>query len=331
MKLPNNFGTVYKLKGVRRKPFAVKVSICGKQKPIGYAETYEQGLELLIHYHKNPSLFAKVDITFKQVFDMMIKEKFPQVSKSTQNSDYNSFNHAKKLWDKPFHLIRLNELQNVVGTIGAGYSTQKKVRNLFHQMYSYAMKYDIVEKDYSTFVQIAKDDIHKTKLPFNSRQLNKVKNSDDAFKDYVLIGCYTGLRPSELLNLRSQDIKIRQAYLKVTKSKTKAGENRLIPIHKAIMPLLERFVALGNNYIVGGQKKLSYGKFRGQFLAFMKKINLKHTPHEMRHTFATNLNNVGANSFSIKMLMGHSGTGVTEKHYTHKNIHELRKAINLLK
>jgi len=334
MKLRNGFGTVYKMKGTRRNPYVVKVSQNGKQKPIGYTPTYEDGLAMLLKYHDNPSLFAKNDITFSQVYELFKSEKFPTVSKSTQSSDFNSYQHSKPLWGKYFTSLRLADLQDIVNSInaaGIGYSTQKKVRNLFHQMYAYAMKYDITDKDYSLFVTIAKDNKHKKKLPFNTRQLNRIKNSDNPFKNYILLGCYTGLRPSELLNLRSADLKLRQKYFIVTKSKTKAGENRPVPLHKCIMPFIEDSVHNEDNYIVGGPEKLSYGQFRSLFMHYMKEMKLKHTPHEMRHTFATRLNDAGANPFTIKMLMGHAGTGVTERHYTHKNIHELRKAVSLLK
>ena len=60
-------------------------------------------------------------------------------------------------------------------------------------------------------------------------------------------------------------------------------------------------------------------------------ITQKHTPHDCRHTFATMLSNAGANPVSIKRLMGHSsGNDVTEKIYTHKDIEQLRKAIEMI-
>jgi site-specific recombinase XerD len=61
-------------------------------------------------------------------------------------------------------------------------------------------------------------------------------------------------------------------------------------------------------------------------------ITTDHTPHDCRHTFATLLDNAGANTISIKRLMGHSSGGdVTEKVYTHKDIEQLRIAIELIK
>ena len=52
-----------------------------------------------------------------------------------------------------------------------------------------------------------------------------------------------------------------------------------------------------------------------------------HTPHDCRHTFATLLNNAGANPVAVKKLMGHSSNDLTERIYTHKDIEDLRKEI----
>ena len=62
----------------------------------------------------------------------------------------------------------------------------------------------------------------------------------------------------------------------------------------------------------------------------MKALKLHHYPHDCRHTFATLLNNAGANPTSVKRILGHASKDVTEKVYTHKDLHELRKAINMI-
>ena len=52
-----------------------------------------------------------------------------------------------------------------------------------------------------------------------------------------------------------------------------------------------------------------------------------HTAHDCRHTFATLLSNADANKTSVKKLIGHNSYTTTEKFYTHKDIEELRKAV----
>lgn len=71
--------------------------------------------------------------------------------------------------------------------------------------------------------------------------------------------------------------------------------------------------------------------YRERWQPIMNKLGMNHKPHDCRHTFATLLNNADANQTSIKKLIGHSSFLTTEKIYTHKDIEELRKAINLLK
>ncbi|MBP1968161.1 integrase [Virgibacillus natechei] len=62
----------------------------------------------------------------------------------------------------------------------------------------------------------------------------------------------------------------------------------------------------------------------------MEDLEMNHKPHDCRHTFASLMDNAGANKISIKKIMGHASQGITDKVYTHKNIDELKKAIDLI-
>ena len=60
----------------------------------------------------------------------------------------------------------------------------------------------------------------------------------------------------------------------------------------------------------------------------MKKIHGEsHTTHDCRHTLATLLSNADVNEVAKKRILGHSGGNITDSVYTHKNLHQLRKAI----
>lgn len=67
MKLPNGFGTVYRMKGDRRRPFVVKKTIEGRQKILGYFDTFEHGLSFLVDVNRDPSAFSD-NITFKELY-----------------------------------------------------------------------------------------------------------------------------------------------------------------------------------------------------------------------------------------------------------------------
>ena len=133
------------------------------------------------------------------------------------------------------------------------------------------------------------------------------------------------MRASELINLKSTDINRKQRYLKVTSSKTKAGI-RIIPIHHRIWPFIES--RLSNKWII---EERNYVSLSHAFKLSMNTINAKHTPHDCRHSFATRLDDIGANYNSKRLLLGHASSNVTDGVYTHKSLRQLRKAIEMLK
>ena len=89
-----------------------------------------------------------------------------------------------------------------------------------------------------------------------------------------------------------------------------------------------------DKYNANGWISINHFAYRKAFAEALKAAGIEtpHTPHDCRHTFATLLNNAGANSVSVKRLLGHSlGNDITEKVYTHKDIEQLRIAIETIK
>ena len=70
--------------------------------------------------------------------------------------------------------------------------------------------------------------------------------------------------------------------------------------------------------------------YEEKWKTLMTRLELDHRLHDCRHTFATLMDNAGANKVSIKRIMGHASTDITDKVYTHKDIEELKKAIDLI-
>ncbi len=61
------------------------------------------------------------------------------------------------------------------------------------------------------------------------------------------------------------------------------------------------------------------------------RITTRHTPHDCRHTFTSLLDSAGANEVCIDRLVGHASKSLTKRTYTHKDIEELRAAVELIK
>ena len=147
----------------------------------------------------------------------------------------------------------------------------------------------------------------------------------------VLILIYTGLRVSEMLNLQKGDINMKRKTISITRSKTASGV-RVVPIHPLIFPLIEKRIREAGQYLVskdGGP--VSYHSYRRIWAEAMKQINGSYTPHDTRHTFASLLDGAEVNENARKRLLGHAGGNVTDGVYTHKNLRQLREAINKIR
>lgn len=342
MKLPNGHGTVYKVKGKRRKPYRVRATIGwdneGRQifKELGYAETYLAGVERLNIYHNNPYMIDNEKTTLKNIYDLWSKVKFPTLTKSSVQGYISAYNYCKEEENVPFCKIRLPLIQKIIDKADGKLATQKKIRGLFSELYIYGMSNDIVDKNYANFVILGEQERTIQRVPFSDNELDILWNNVNKVKfvDTVLILIYTGMRINELLSMLRENVHLEENYM-IGGSKTKAGKNRIIPIHPRIKPLIEKWYNNSTSkYLIynNANNKIDYTNYHARSWAeIMKAFNFNHKPHDTRHTFATRMDDAGANKLSIKLIMGHAIKDVTDGIYTHKDINKLYEAVCLLK
>ena len=233
-----------------------------------------------------------------------------------------------------FQDIKLTDLDAVINDVreaGAGYGTQKRVRSLIGQLFKYAIRYDIVAKNYAEYVEIDKYKKQVEKKPFSKKELRKLWDNVDNIPEvkHILMLIYSGCRCGEYINIMRKDVNLKTRFITITSSKTEAGTGRLVPIPRKLIDFYKSFA--NNKYICGPNEKDKYDyiTFRNEiFNKVMDELNMKHTPHEARHTLASLLDSAEINRTVIKLILGHSLQGVTERHYTHKTNKELLKAID---
>ena len=268
-------------------------------------------------------------ITLRQLFNEWLPIHSQSISSSAIKSYYVSFKHISNIADMPITDIHFQHLQNVINSMhvkGLSYSSCKKVRTLLNQLLNYAIIKDYPITNYAQHLNLGPNKPTIKRRVFTRQQINKLWAIDTSYSHMILILLYTGLRIGELLNLRKQDIHRRSSYLIVRHAKTKAGEGRIIPIHHRIMLLIEQLHINTSDYLF----TISYTTFRKHFQDIMKQLNCKHTIHDTRHTFASLLDSIAPPN-TLRSLLGHKQGDITTRVYTHKTIHELRKAIELLK
>lgn len=148
----------------------------------------------------------------------------------------------------------------------------------------------------------------------------------DYLRRIVIAALDTGMRRSEVLRQRWEDVDLSRKLLAVTKSKTAEGEAREIPLTSRLFDLLaEQSQAEG---IIFTYKGLPLSWIRKGWLAALKRAGLRHFRfHDLRHTFNTRLMEAGVIQDVRMALMGHSSGSKVHSIYTHVELPVKREAI----
>lgn len=157
----------------------------------------------------------------------------------------------------------------------------------------------------------------------------------EGFRNRLIIEMFylTGIRLSELINLKNTDVDTQNLTIKVL---GKQNKERIIPFSKNFKKSIDEYVEKKNkslnlqqnNYFFLTKKgnkiyeKLVY-RVVNKYLHFVTTIEKK-SPHILRHTFATHILNKGADLNAIKELLGHANLSATQI-YTHNTFEKLKK------
>jgi len=150
-------------------------------------------------------------------------------------------------------------------------------------------------------------------------------------KMLITIFYATGMRLSELINLKEKQIDFSRGHIKVL---GKGNKERIIPVSKEVIEVIGEYQQLKRRDFVGTEDYLLitekgnklYPRYAwqlvNQVLGQASTLDKK-SPHVLRHTFATHLMNNGADLNAVKELLGHSSLASTQV-YTHNTIAKLK-------
>lgn len=318
MKNPNGYGTVVKLSGNRRKPYAVRKTVgitkggYPKQQYIGYFATVREAKKFLAEYNETPK------DTVKQVYDQCYELFFSKASEGYVRSMESYRKKLEGIEDKLFVTIKPAEVQKIINecppSMGLG------VKSLWRQLEKAADFSGISTLHFADALTAQRPEA-KERSVFTREEIDKMWKEPKVYAD-ALILIYTGLRIGEYFALTPDSL---QGDVLKCGIKTDNGKNRIIPVHPTVLPLLkEKLEKKPFKSVVGlSETGLRYNWSRDEILS-------AHTFHECRHTFRTMLDYANANKKCIDLLMGHKSSDVGVRVYTHKTLQDLRDTVNLL-
>jgi len=159
------------------------------------------------------------------------------------------------------------------------------------------------------------------------------KEGFPGIRDKIVIELFfgTGMRLSELISLELQNVDLYKGQLKVT---GKRNKQRIIPLYPALAEQLNSYLELRKSVsestflIVKDDGKQTYPVFIQRLVKrYLSLVSTrkKKSPHVLRHSFATEMLNKGADLNAIKEILGHANLSATQV-YTHNTIEKLKEA-----
>lgn len=296
MRMANGNGSVYKMKGKRRKPWRAAVTLSieydeethkakQKRKIIGDFTSQKEALDALVKYHKNPYDIEK-GISVKELHDKWSKHYFATVESDAYIRSLDSaWSYCSSIYNMPAKDVRARHIK---GCMDEGYrieyrgkkkgekifpsaTTKSRIKSLFNLMFDYALEYEIVTTNYARTFEISDNitkEIEKNKkahIPFTEDEMKMLwDNTNIQYVDWVLIQCYMGWRPQELAILKLDEVDL-ENWTITGGMKTEAGKQRTIPIHSKIQDFVKKnydfSVSVGSKTLLSDKGQTHAGKW----------------------------------------------------------------------
>ena len=218
-------------------------------------------------------------------------------------------------------------------------SVNRKIACL-RSFFKFLLKQEVISKDPMTKITVLKT---KKRLPRFVKEDDMVNLLDNQVFDNTFEGqrnrlileifyC-TGVRLSELINLKERSVDLQNRTIKVL---GKRNKERVIPFSASLVPIIENYLSIRNREVEMKDHGNLFVRENGQpcYPMMIYKIVKKYldqfpgveqrSPHILRHTYATHLLNKGADLNAVKDLLGHTSLAATQV-YTHNSMEKLKK------
>ena len=224
----------------------------------------------------------------------------------------------------------------------ASVGTQARLVAGIHSFYRFLLYHHYIEQDPSELLETPKKELHLPdvlsleEIDRMIAQIDMSKSESHRNRAIIEMLYGSGLRVSELVNLRLSEMYLKEGYLRIT---GKGSKQRLVPVSPVSVKWFGYWLEDRNRLDIKPEAVdiafvNRYGRQLTRAMIFTiiktlaREAGIQKTisPHTLRHSFATHLLQNGADLRIIQQLLGHESISTTEI-YTHVDIQDLREAV----
>ena len=159
-------------------------------------------------------------------------------------------------------------------------------------------------------------------------EIKLLKAAPPIMRAIIIFAIHTGMRESEIKNLKWSDVFIKENY--VVALNTKNGKPRKLLITPQMKEELSKLPKIGEYVFMNPITKAPYRDFISTYLRAVKRAGIPHISfHELRHTTASRLNEIGVDLSTIQEYLDHADARTTQK-YIHKPKKNILDAVKRL-
>ena len=196
-------------------------------------------------------------------------------------------------------------------------------------MFNKAVIWDKTKNNPMSRIKLFKENNQRTRFLEKEEISKLLLCCNKQLRSIAILALNTGMRKSEILNLKWHDCDIKRGiiYLRHTKS----GKRREIPMNREVKDLLFRIPKNPENaYLFGNKEGKAYVNIRKAFENALKKAGIQDFRfHDLRHTFASQLVMSGVDLNTVRELLGHSSLKMTLR-YAHLSSNHKKQAVETL-
>ena len=263
-----------------------------------------------------------------ELWELYEANDFPKLSKSKQTAYKIARKRLEPLMGTQIHLLTLEALQQAINAAKTYYPA-RDCKTVLSQLYKKALASNngLVTKNLAEYVTLPQLEETEAK-PFTTEELKAfwdLFDKNDYFVGYILLMCYSGMMPAELLSCKKSMIDKDKCEIFGCGAKTKSRKKSAIVYPEILRPVVESLLKSK------GEKLLAINKdnFYIEFYDCLERAKVrKLPPYSCRHTYGTEAVKLGVHPAVVQKMLRHSNQR-TQERYTHLTSEEAHEAVNL--